>query len=127
MAHSRRGHSWSAVRSGYHALSGLFWVAPRTPSLKLGIAIVAALVGAGVALRLPPIEVAAIVIAGVVLLAVETLNTAIELLCDALHPQRDPAVGKVKDVAAAATVITEIGVAVVLIILLVPDLWSRLH
>ena len=79
------------------------------------------------ALRLAAIEVAAIVIAGAVLLAVETLNTAIEMLCDALHPQRDPAVGRVKDVAAAATVITEIGVAVVMIVLLVPNIWSRLH
>ena len=124
---SRRRRSWSALRSGYHAVSGLLWVAPRTPSLKLGIAIVAGLVGVGVALRLAPIQIAAIVIAGVVLLAVETLNTAIEMLSDALHPQRDPAVGKVKDVAAAATVITEIGVAIVMIVLLVPTLWSRLH
>ena len=124
---SRRRRPWSAIRSGYHALSGLLWVAPRTPSLKLGIAIVAGLVGVGLALRLSAVELAAIVIAGAVLLAIETLNTAIEMLCDALHPQRDPAVGKVKDVAAAATVITEIGVAVVMIVLLVPNIWIRVH
>lgn len=122
-----RGARWSAIRSGYHALSGLLWVAPRTPSLKLGIAIVAALVGLGLALGLSEVEVAAIVIAGVVLLAVETLNTAIEMLCDALHPQRDAAIGKVKDVAAAATVITEIGVAVVIVVLIAPNVWARLH
>jgi diacylglycerol kinase len=124
---SRQRHSWSAIRSAYHALSGLLWVAPRTPSLKLGITIVAALVGVGLAIGMAPVEVAAIVIAGVVLLAVETLNTAIEMLADALHPQRDPAIGKVKDVAAAATVITEIGVAVVMIVLLVPNIWTRVH
>jgi diacylglycerol kinase (ATP) len=36
------------------------------------------------------------------LLAVELLNTAIERLCDRLHPERDPAIGYVKDLGSAA-------------------------
>ena len=108
-------------------MSGLLWVAPRTPSLKLGIAIVGGLVGLGLILRLAWMEVGLIVVAGVVLLAVETLNTAVEMLCDALHPGPSPAIGKVKDVAAGATVITEVGVAVVMTLLLAPHVWSWLH
>jgi diacylglycerol kinase (ATP) len=30
------------------------------------------------------------------------LNTAIERLCDRLHPERDPAIGYVKDLGSAA-------------------------
>ena len=119
----RRQRSWSALRSGYHAVSGLLWVAPRTPSLKLGIGVVAALVAIGLVLRLSAIEIALIVVMGVMLLAVETLNTSIEMLCDALHPEVNPAIGKVKDVAAGATVLTEIGVALVVALVLVAHFW----
>ena len=34
-------------------------------------------------------------------LAVELLNTAVEKLCDRLHPGRDPAIGLVKDLGSA--------------------------
>ncbi len=41
---------------------------------------------------------------GLVLFA-ETVNTAIEALCDALHPSHSPAIGQVKDIAAGAVLI----------------------
>ena len=123
----RGGRSWSALRSGYHAMSGLLWIGPRTPSLKLGLAVVVGLVALGFLLHLAAVEIALIVVAGITLLAVETLNTSIEMLCDALHPDRSPAIGKVKDVAAGATVVTEIGVALMLLVVLAPHVWGWLH
>jgi hypothetical protein len=39
------------------------------------------------------------------------------MLCDAGHPENDPPIGNVKNVSAAPTVITEVGVAVVIAIL----------
>ena len=86
-----------------------------------------ALVALGFLLRLSSVEVALIVAAGITLLAVETLNTSIEMLSDALHPDHSPAIGKVKDVAAGATVITEIGVALVLAVVLAPHVWGWLN
>ncbi|GAC1657566.1 MAG: hypothetical protein NVS9B1_15630 [Candidatus Dormibacteraceae bacterium] len=121
---SRPGRrSWSALKSAYHAYSGLFWIVPRTPSLQLGIAGVLVVAGLGLLLRLAPTEIALIVMVGTVLLAVEALNTSVEMLCDHLHPQRHPAIGKVKDVAAGATAITEVGGVVVLVLVLGPHLW----
>lgn len=38
-----------------------------------------------------------------IMLAAEFLNTAIEKLCDHLHPGRHPKVGTVKDLASAGT------------------------
>ena len=121
-----RTRSWNALKSGYHAVSGLMWVAPRTPSLKLGVAVVAVLVGLGVLLRLPPVQIAVLVLAGTGVLAVETVNTAIEMLCDHVEPGHHPQIGKVKDVAAGATVITEVGVALVVVLLLGPAAWRAL-
>ena len=38
-------------------------------------------------------------------LAAELFNTSLEYLCDRLHPDYDPQIGKVKDCAAAAVLI----------------------
>ena len=125
-AGSENGRSWNALKSANHAVSGLAWMAPRTPSIRLGVVVMASLTVIGLLLGLPLVQVALLVGAGSVVLAVETLNTAIELLCDHLHPGPHPMIGKVKDVAAGATVITEIGVAIIFILLVGPPIWSRL-
>ncbi|HEY8862839.1 MAG TPA: diacylglycerol kinase [Candidatus Dormibacteraeota bacterium] len=119
--------SWNVLKSGFHAFSGLMWVAPRTPSLRLGIVVVIALAAGGVLLRLTGAEIALLVLLGTLLLAVETINTAIEMLCDVVQPLRDPKIGRIKDVAAGATAVTEIGGAIVVGVLLWPHLWAALH
>jgi diacylglycerol kinase len=103
------------------------WVTPRTPSLRLGIVVVIALAAFGVLLRLNSLEIALLVLVGTLLLAVETLNTSMEMLCDLVQPLHDPKIGKIKDVAAGATAVTEIGGAVVVAILLWPHLLAALH
>lgn len=118
----RTKRPWNLVKSAYHAYAGLFWVAPRTPSLKLGIALVVLLVGLGFALRFSLVEIALLVLSGTVLLAVETMNTAFELLCDFVHPEPHPVIGKVKDVAAAASAFCEIGGGAVLLLILIPHI-----
>jgi diacylglycerol kinase len=123
----RRSGSWNVVRSAYHAFSGLMWVAPRTPSLRLGIVVVIVLAAGGVLLRMTGVEIALLVLVGTLLLAVETINTAIEMLSDYVQPQRDPKIGKIKDVAAGATAVTEIGAAIVVVVLLWPHVWAAIH
>ena len=124
---TRRSGSWNVLRSGYHAFSGLMWVTPRTPSLRLGIVVVIALAAGGVLLRMTGVEIALLVLVGTVLLAVETLNTAIEMLSDFVQPQQDPKIGKIKDVAAGATAVTEIGAAIMVAVLLWPHVWAAIH
>jgi diacylglycerol kinase len=124
---ARRSGSWNVVRSAYHAFSGLMWVAPRTPSLRLGVVVVIALAAFGFLLRMSDVEIALLVLVGALLLAVETLNTAIEMLCDFVQPERDPKIGKIKDVAAGATAVTEIGGAIVVAVVLWPHVWAALH
>src|SRR6202171_2892137 len=105
--------SWNVVRSAYHAFSGLMWVAPRTPSLRLGIVVVLVLAAIGVLLRKRSVDMALLVLFGALLLAIETLNSAIEMLCDYVQPKFDPKIGKIKDVSAGATAVTEIGAAII--------------
>jgi diacylglycerol kinase len=124
---TKRPRRWSVLRSGFTAFSGLMWVAPRTPSLRLGIVVVIALAAGGVLLRMTGAEIAILVLVGTLMLAVETINTAIEMLCDYVQPQRDPKIGKIKDVAAGATAVTEIGAAIVVVVLLWPHVWAAIH
>jgi diacylglycerol kinase (ATP) len=57
----------------------------------------------------------------------EAFNTALEELADALHPERDPGIGRAKDVAAAAVLIAALGAAVIGMLVFVPHLvdWRR--
>ena len=103
------------------------WVTPRTPSLRLGIVVVIALAAVGVLLRFTGVEIAMLVLVGTLLLAVETVNTAIEMLCDLVQPSHDPRIEKIKDVAAGATAVTEIGAAIVVGVLLWPHVAAALH
>jgi diacylglycerol kinase (ATP) len=108
------------LRSARDAASGLLWAVARARSLQLGFVVVIVLLALGVALRASTVELAVMVLGGTLVLAVETLNTAIETLCDHLHPTPDPRIGRVKDVAAAASLVCEIGGLAVLLLILWP-------
>ena len=103
------------------------WVTPRTPSLRLGIVVVIALAAVGAWLDFTSVEIALLVLLGTLLLAVETINTAVEMLCDVVQPSHDPRIGPIKDVAAGATAVTEIGGAIMVGVLLWPHLMAMLH
>jgi len=92
-----------------------------------GFVVVIALAAGGVLLRFTSVEIALLVLLGTVLLAVETLNTAVEMLCDFVEPQRDPKIGKIKDVAAGATAVMEIGAAIVVAVLVWPHVLAFIH
>jgi diacylglycerol kinase (ATP) len=84
-----------------------------------GGATVLALV-AGLALRLSAGEWALLVLAIAGVWAAEAFNTAVEVLGDALAPNDHPLVGKAKDVAAGAVLVTAVAAAAVGLLVLVP-------
>lgn len=75
---------------------------------------------AGVYVGITKMEWAMVVLCFIAVISTELLNTAIEKLCDALHPEQHPAIGKVKDIAAAAVLVAALGSAVVGIIVFWP-------
>ena len=56
-------------------------------------------------------------------LATETFNTALEELCDKFEPSHDPHIAKIKDLSAAAVLVTSLGAAGVGIIIFAPHIW----
>ena len=67
-------------------------------------------------------EWCAVVLAIVAVWVAEALNTAFELLCDAVTPEQSPRVKRAKDVAAAAVLVAAGGAAVVGLLVFVPAL-----
>ena len=78
---------------------------------------------AAAAFRLPIEQWAALVFAIALVLLGETLNTAIEVVLDLVHPDDEERVGVVKDVAAAAVLVAAAGSAVIAGIVFGPHVW----
>ena len=83
-------------------------------------------VAAGLWLGLSALEWCVVVLAMAVVWSAEAMNTALELLADAVAPDHHPLVGRAKDVAAGGVLLASIGAAVVGLVVFVPKLLERL-
>ena len=75
-------------------------------------------------LRLPQIEFLVVIFMIGFVLTAETLNTALEELCNKFQPTHDLHVAKIKDLAAAAVLISSITAFTVGLIIFIPHLAS---
>lgn len=123
MSRKASPNRWNLVRSAQDASRGLGYAFWHTRSLQLGVAITVVALLIGWALRLSLVELVLILIGGTLVLAIETLNTAIEMLCDFVHSGTDPRIGLVKDVAAGATAWAELGGFLGLLALYAVHVW----
>jgi diacylglycerol kinase (ATP) len=81
---------------------------------------------AGLCFGIGAMEWCAVILAMALVWSAEALNTAIELLADALSPDPHPLVGRAKDVAAAGVLLAAMGAAAVGLIVFVPKIVDRL-
>jgi len=118
--------SVSLLRSFGFALEGVSYLIRTQRSAQIEIAIGVAVVAVALRLGIDALEWAALVLAMTLVLALEALNTSIELAVTLASPERHPLAKAAKDVAAAMVLIAAIGAAVVGVILLGPRLASIL-
>jgi len=85
-------------------------------------AVSAIVVVAGILCRLDHREWSAIVIAMMAVWMAESLNTALEFLCDVASPEFHPLVEKSKDVAAGGVLIAAVGAIIVGLLVFGPHL-----
>ncbi len=107
-----------------YAFRGVRWMARHEPNMRFHLLATVAVVAAAAAFRLSIEQWAALVFAIALVLLGETLNTAIEVVLDLVHPEDDERVGVVKDVAAAAVLVAAAGSAVIAGIVFVPHVWE---
>lgn len=78
----------------------------------------------GFVLGLSAGEWVAVVLAIGIVMATEVVNTAIEYLADAVHPEMDPGIRRAKDAAAGGVLIASVAAAAVGAIVYLPKLWE---
>lgn len=120
--------SWprERLRSFGFALGGLGLLVRQEANARIHLAASLAVVAAGWAVQLGWSDWRWIVVAMAMVWMAEAFNTAIENLCDRLSPGFDPAIGRIKDIAASAVLAAAAGAALIGLLTFVPHVLERL-
>jgi diacylglycerol kinase len=100
-----------------HAGRGIAWALSSQANLRVHLLIAALVLVAAVLFRFSAIEFVALALCFAIVIAAELFNTALEVLIDYAWPEHHSMIGRAKDVAAAAVLVTAVGAAVVGVIL----------
>jgi diacylglycerol kinase len=112
-------------RSFGFAFKGLKTLVVTQPHARIHLVAIGVVALAGYFTRLSAVEWAVLVVCMALVLALEAVNTALELLTDLVSPEYHPLAGKAKDVAAAAVLIAAIGAIVVALLIFGPHWWPN--
>jgi diacylglycerol kinase len=104
------------------AWNGLKIVASGQQNFRIHILAAMAAMGAGFILRLTSTEWCLIIVAIFLVMAMESMNTAVEKMVDFISPGYHEQAGQVKDIAAAAVLLAAIGAAVTGMIIFLPKI-----
>jgi diacylglycerol kinase len=110
-----------------YAFQGIVVLFKTQPNAIIHLILAAFAVGLGIFFRISLLEWVVLVLAITVVLALEAVNTAIELLTDLVSPNFHPLAGKAKDVAAAAVLVGAMGALVIGICLFMPKILTFLN
>ena len=114
------------LRSFGFALEGVSYLIRTQRSAQIEIVIGAVVIAVAAWLGISAIEWAVLILAMALVLALEALNTAIELAVTLASPERHPLAKAAKDVAAGMVLIAAVGSVIVGVIVLGPRLASGL-
>ncbi len=109
------------LTSFVHAWRGLK-AAARERNFRLELASAALVLLAGLGLQASAGEWALLLLAIFWVLGMEAMNSAVETLADRVSRERDPLIGRAKDIAAAGVLLAAIGAAMIGLIVFLPKL-----
>ena len=93
-------------------------------NLRIHLAVIPIVVVTGFVMGLSGMEWVAIAFSIGIVIVAELVNSALEYLADAVHPEVDPGIRNAKDVAAGAVLIAVLAAVVVGVIIFPPKLWE---
>jgi diacylglycerol kinase (ATP) len=124
-SHQARFSLGARLKSFVFAGRGLRSLLIEEHNAWLHLAASIAVVAAGLLLRISMADWRWLVLAiGIVWMA-EAFNTAIEDLCDRINPEFDPAIGRIKDMAAGGVLIAAMVAASIGLLTLAPPVVAR--
>jgi diacylglycerol kinase len=100
--HGRKGKNQSFSASLKHAVHGLILGFLFEANLRRQVAMLVLAVALGWVLRITPLQWAALVTAAALVIILELINSSIEALADAVHPDYSEHIQRSKDLSAAA-------------------------
>ncbi len=113
-------------RSFKYAFAGIFSLFKHENNARFHFWIAILVLGCGYFFQLSQREWALVSICIFLVFAAEAFNTAIEKLCDKLHPDKDPAIGSIKDLAAAGVLFVVLGAIITGLIIFIPKFYTYL-
>ena len=116
----------SRAESFAFAFSGFMVLFRTQHNFQLHLAAAVTAIGLSFWLQISRVEFAVIILAIMMVLAVEALNTSIEMVVNMFSAQRTWPAKWAKDIAAAAVLITATGALAVGLIILGPPLYDKL-
>ncbi len=119
MTHSYRSRSLAQALA--YAAEGLRYAVRTQRTFRIQLALAAAVGVVLLWVQVPALEAAVVVLAMIVVLAAELLNTGVEVVVDLLVDRNHHVLAKVaKDIAAAGVVVTVVGAAAIGFLVLGP-------
>jgi undecaprenol kinase/diacylglycerol kinase (ATP) len=115
------GFNLKRLISGFKfAFSGIKTILKEEQSFRIMILIAILVVATMIYFDLTLIEKAILVLAIILVLSLELMNSVMERILNVLHPQIDPQIKKIKDIFAGIVLITCFGAALVGILIFLP-------
>ena len=108
------------------AFRGLYWVLKTEWNFRIHLGMFFLAVLLGWFFKISAVEWLAVIICSALVIVAEVLNTSLEYLADAVHPEMDRGVGRAKDAAAAGVMIAADAASVVGAIVILPRTWEWL-
>ena len=115
------------IRGFGYAFNGLFHAVKTQLNFRVHLVCAAIVVCLGYALCISTAEWLWIILCIGMVLLTELINTALELLCDIISPEYNEKIGRVKDMCAAAVLVTAVTALVIGLVIFVPKLILLFH
>lgn len=113
----------SRVRSIKYALKGFFLLLRTEEAILVHLFLTFFLCIFGFYFEISKMEWGIQLLALIVLFVTEAVNTAIEKICDFIHPDFHKKIGEIKDISAGAVTFAMLGVFLVFCIIYMPKIW----
>ena len=94
---------WRSIK---RAWSGILYTIRNEINFRIHLACTILVIMAGLTFSIETSEWLILLVLFALVMSLELINTAIEKLCDRLHPDFDPSIGRVKDISAGAVLIS---------------------
>ncbi|PKB00425.1 diacylglycerol kinase (ATP) [Flavobacteriaceae bacterium MAR_2009_75] len=111
------------IKSVGFAFRGALLLIRTEASIKIQVALAILVTLAGFYFEISNTEWILQVLAISLVVGIEGANTAIEKLCDFIHPEFDKRIGFIKDVSAGAVMLVSIGAIIVGLIIYLPKIF----